>query len=188
MNLFISCFLFKYILSIIQYNDLNFIYLTETKLINLKSNEDSTVIVGLFDYGFVRFDNNFEKEFDGIEENTELIIDNNNNIFFGCLHNNNLIMFNSTINDFEYAISDNNYINDYLYKCSLSFYNYVNKEKIKQSCIILTRSVYNNGKYDNYIQIYNYSLSLIHYFNIKTNGNYFCISSDHGCFVIKYNI
>ena len=171
MNLFISCFLFKYILSIIQYNDLNFIYLTETTLINLKSNEDSTVIVGLFDYGFVRFDNNFEKEFDGIEENTELIIDNNNNIFFGCLHNNNLIMFNSTINDFEYAISDNNYINDYLYKCSLSFYNYVNKEKIKQSCIILTRSVYNNGKYDNYIQIYNYSLSLIHYFNIKTNGN-----------------
>ena len=78
--LFISCF-FKNVLSIIQYNELNFIYLTETTLINVNSDEDATVIIGLFDYGFIEFDNKFEKELEGIEENTELIIDNNKNIF-----------------------------------------------------------------------------------------------------------
>ena len=170
MILYISCF-FKYILSIIQYNELNFVYLTETTLINLNSNEDATVIIGLFDYGFIEFDNKFEKELEGIEENTELIIDNNKNIFFGCLHNNNLILFNSTNNDFEYTINDNNYINDYFYKCSLSFYNDMNKEETNQRNVIVTRSVYNNGNYNNYIQIFNYSLSLIYSINISTYAN-----------------
>ena len=168
--LFISC-LFKNVLSIIQYNELNFIYLTETTLINVNSDEDATVIIGLFDYGFIKFDSNFEKEFEGIEENTEFIIDNNKNIFFGCLHNNNLILFNSTNNDFEYTINDNNYINDNLYKCSLSFYNYVNEEETNHRNIILTRSVYNNGIFNNYIQIFNYSLSLIYSINIITYEN-----------------
>ena len=163
----------KRIISTIDFNEFFFDYLIETTLINLHSNKETTSAVGLFDYGFVAFDSYDEKIIEGIEENTDFIIDNNRNVFFGCLQNYFLIKYNASNYNLQFGQKNNFNNNDNLLKCSLSFYTYVNEEEKNQSSIILTRSVYNNKKYYNYFYIYNYSLDLVFNTNFTTMENYY---------------
>ena len=147
---------------------------------------------------YVKIDNNTISNVINKDINNEKneTLDNNqqNNINNNDI--NDIIRINPIVN------KDNIESNDCLH---ISLNNKKNKENDSRNMNIVTVDI--NGNVNLYknkqeVTLFNmYKLNTIpqdykdkqffsmgYAYYIKTNGNYFCISSDHGCFVIKYNI